>query len=74
MNLGSAYSKIGRYDEACESYQKVLEMDPRHATALAFLGKTYILMGRLDDAILKFHEVRLRPFAFLPLNPENPID
>ena len=63
VNLGSALGKLGRYDEACESYKKVLETDPRHATALAFMGKTYMLMGKLDEAILKFHEV-LGRFSF----------
>ncbi|KAL5503810.1 CUT9 [Sanghuangporus vaninii] len=56
VNLGSALGKLGRYQEACESYRKVLDMDPRHTTALAFMGKTYMLMGRLEDAIQKFHE------------------
>lgn len=63
VNLGSALAKLGRFQESCESYRKVLEMDPRHAIALAFMGKTYMFMGRLDDAIQKFHEVRSRTCA-----------
>lgn len=56
VNLGSALSKIGQYKEACDAYRKVLEIDPRHATALALMGKNHMFLGDVDAAILKFHE------------------
>ena len=68
VNLGSALSKLGQYKEACDSYRKVLEIDPRHATALALTGKNYMFLGDFDSAILKFHEVRKEElFSFLLL-------
>ena len=48
-----------RLDEARVTYQKVLELDSRHSIALGFLGLVYHLMGNLDKAIVKYHEVSL---------------
>lgn len=47
-----------RLEEARDVYKKVLEMDPRHFTALAFLGKVYHMLDDIDSAIVKYHEVR----------------
>ena len=41
-----------------EAYQKVLEIDPRHATALASLGMVFHMREEYTDAIQKYHEVR----------------
>jgi anaphase-promoting complex subunit 6 len=46
-----------RLEEARVTYQKVLELDSRHSIALGFLGLVYHLMGNLDKAIVKYHEV-----------------
>ncbi len=46
-----------RLEEARDAYRSVLDLEPRHATALGYLGKTYHLMGDLDAAITKYHEV-----------------
>ena len=47
-----------RLEEARVTYQKVLELDSRHSIALGFLGLVYHLMGNLDKAIVKYHEVK----------------
>jgi len=47
-----------RLEDARAAYQKVLELDPQNATAYGFLGIVYHLMGNLDKAIVKYHEVR----------------
>lgn len=52
-------------DDALETYKKVLELNPRHAVALGFLGMVYHLKGDLDEAIVKYHEVR--PLPSLPI-------
>jgi anaphase-promoting complex subunit 6 len=57
LNLGTSLRKLGRLAEAREAYVKVLEIDSRSAPALGFLGLVYHLMDRLDDAIVKYHEV-----------------
>lgn len=43
------------------AYRKVLEIDPRHATALALTGKMLMFMNDFDGAITKFHEVSASP-------------
>lgn len=46
-----------RLQEARDTYQKVLELDSRHSMALGFLGLVHHLMGDIDKAIIKYHEV-----------------
>jgi anaphase-promoting complex subunit 6 len=65
LNLGTSLRKLGQLDEAQEAYVKVLEIDSRSAPALGFLGLVYHLMDRLEDAIVKYHEVRIFPPSFL---------
>lgn len=65
VNLGSACRKTGRLAEAKQHYLKVLEIDPRHAPALAFLGMVHHLMDQADLAIIRYHEA----LSIDPLNP-----
>ena len=44
--------------EAKSAYEKVLAVDPRHVTALGCLGIVYHMMDQIDEAIVKYHEVR----------------
>ena len=46
-----------RLEEAKAAYQEVVKLDPRNQTVLAFLGVTYHLLGDIDSAIVKYHEV-----------------
>ncbi|KAF8515403.1 TPR-like protein [Hysterangium stoloniferum] len=63
VNLGSACRKTGRLAEAKSHYLKVLEIDPRHAGALAFLGMVHHLMDQADQAIVRYHEaLSIDPF------------
>ena len=48
-----------RLEEARAAYQEVVKMDPRNQTAVAFLGVTCHLLGDIDGAIVKYHEVRV---------------
>ena len=77
LNLGTAYrklaSQISDADNANEylqaakkAYLEVVKMDPRHQTALAFLGVTYHLLGDIDGAIVKYHEVWTEATSSLP--------
>lgn len=50
-----------RYPEAKAAYERVIKLEPRHASALGFLGMVYHLMWNLDAAIIKYHEVRFPP-------------
>ncbi|KAJ7052561.1 cell division control protein 16 [Mycena amicta] len=56
LNLGTCYRKLRQYDAAQASYQKVLDLDPRHPQALGFMGIVYHLTDQVDKAILKYHE------------------
>lgn len=53
------------FPEAKTAYERVLQLDPRNAAALGFLGMVYHLMYDLDSAIIKYHEVRASPFLLL---------
>ncbi|KAI0034227.1 TPR-like protein [Vararia minispora EC-137] len=64
LNLGTCYRKLGNLAEAERTYIRVLEIDNRSAPALGFLGLVYHLMGRIDDAIVRYHEA----LAVNPLN------
>jgi anaphase-promoting complex subunit 6 len=68
LNLGTSLRKLGQLDEARDAYVKVLEIDARSAPALGFLGLVYHLMDQLDDAVVKYHEVRLLSFFTLSLS------
>jgi tetratricopeptide (TPR) repeat protein len=59
---------LRRLEEARATYQKVLELDSRHSIALGFLGLVYHLMGNLDKAIVKYHEVQIYFFSRCQLN------
>jgi len=64
LNLGTSLRKLGKLNDARDAYVKVLEIDSRSAPALGFLGLVYHLMDHLDDAIVKYHEVRI-PLNFI---------
>jgi anaphase-promoting complex subunit 6 len=46
-----------RLEDARNTYQQVLLLDPRNSVALALLGVVFHLMGDIDKAIVKYHEV-----------------
>jgi arylsulfatase A-like enzyme/Flp pilus assembly protein TadD len=49
-SLGSAYSKIGRHEEARAAYRKVLELQPTSATAYENIGVDELRAGERDRA------------------------
>ncbi|NWF76747.1 MAG: tetratricopeptide repeat protein [Nitrospirae bacterium] len=57
-NLGNAYEKIGKHDEAIESYKAAIENPLYHNTALALynIGMLYYKLARYDDAMDAFKE------------------
>jgi len=40
------------------NYQRVLEIEPQHPQGLGYLGMVYHHLGEIDEAIVKYHEVR----------------
>ncbi|HKY33631.1 MAG TPA: tetratricopeptide repeat protein [Candidatus Polarisedimenticolia bacterium] len=61
-NLGAAYQKLGRMQEAEEAYRRSLQIDPHRAGAQYSLATLLEATGRPDEAIRYYQEaVRLRP-------------
>jgi tetratricopeptide (TPR) repeat protein len=53
--LASAYRTAGRFDEAMTLYQRVLDIDPRHARALVNLGNLHALRQETAVAQTFYH-------------------
>ena len=51
-NLGIAYKRMGRLDEAISEHQMALKIKPDYATAYESLGDAYIKQWRLDEAVM----------------------
>jgi tetratricopeptide (TPR) repeat protein len=56
-NLGAAYVRLGKYDEAVEEYREALRLDPTNQAARLNLGLAYYKAARLPDAIGAFESV-----------------
>ena len=50
-NLGFAYYNLGEYRTAAMYYQRALDIEPNFPTALRGLGRTYIAMVRIPEAV-----------------------
>ena len=44
-------------EEARNAYRRALEIDSRNSVSIAYLGKIHFLMGDIDIAITRYHEV-----------------
>ena len=55
-NLGRVYYELKEYELAKQNYYKALQLRPGFDRALYGLGKTYLAMGRVPDAIEKLEE------------------
>ncbi|KZP00555.1 TPR-like protein [Calocera viscosa TUFC12733] len=62
FNLAQAYRRLGRLEEAKINFRKVLDLQPRNASAMTSLGMVQHLSGEVDDAIMSYHEaLSVRP-------------
>ncbi len=50
VNLNSAYSAIGKYDQALAEAQAALQLNPSHVINYTNLAGTYINLNRFDEA------------------------
>ena len=78
-NLGSAYLRLERYEEAIEQFKGALEQDPEYATpyynwALAsrFLSQRARTEGRMDDAQRYYAETIAQLRRAIEINPRYP--
>jgi Flp pilus assembly protein TadD len=61
-NLGLAYTKMGRLDEARDAYERAVERDPSDVKALVNLGMLYERSGDRERALRAYHAaVRAAP-------------
>jgi tetratricopeptide (TPR) repeat protein len=63
-NKGTALDQLGRYEEAVECFDKVLEINPKDAEALNNKGSSLIKMNRYEEAVECFDEA-------LTIDPHN---
>ena len=56
-NLGAAYVRLGKYDEAIQHYREALRIDPASPTVRFNLGLAFYKAARLPEAIAAFEEV-----------------
>jgi tetratricopeptide (TPR) repeat protein len=49
--MGFSLRKLGDYKQAATFYQKALEFDPEHRSALEYQGEMFIETGQLDRAL-----------------------
>lgn len=60
--LGSAYSAVGRHEEALEALEKALKVNPNDIFAHLSVAALYLELGREDEARAEAREVlRLHP-------------
>ena len=64
FNLGNAYFKVGRFDEAIRYFSKALELKPDYDLAVINMANAYRKLGR-DDAALAGYE------RYLSIDPKN---
>jgi tetratricopeptide (TPR) repeat protein len=62
--LGFSQRKLGRIDEALQSYTHALELDPDHRGAHEYLGEAYLEMNQLAEA--QKHLAVLDKLCWLP--------
>ncbi len=61
-SLGVAYGELGRYQEAIESYNQTIRIDPAYAEAHYNLGVAYVTVGRYQEAIESSKQaIRIKP-------------
>jgi len=54
--LGLAHFKSSKNDEAARAFTRVIALDPKFAPALAYLGMTYVELGRYDEAVKLYEQ------------------
>jgi len=57
-DIGKVYFLARQYDRAIEQCKKTLEIDPNYGMAHAWLGFSYSLTGRHEEAATELHKVK----------------
>jgi tetratricopeptide (TPR) repeat protein len=59
LNLGNAFARLGRLDEAAGSYRRALDADPEFADAHNNLGELWLERGRADLSNIESSVMRI---------------
>ncbi|MER8395467.1 tetratricopeptide repeat protein [Mesorhizobium sp. M1340] len=59
VNRGAAGLKLGRAVKAEQDFKEALSLNPKNLLASYNLGRVYVDLGRLDDAIEQFSQTLL---------------
>ena len=63
-NLGAAYLKLGRAQDAIEPLRKVIQLEPTHVYANHALGLVYVELGNKTGAMQQYYVLKqLNPNA-----------
>jgi len=52
-SLGRIYTKTGRYEEAIQTFNRMLELNPEYPNGHIALGRTYLLMGDPEQSLIE---------------------
>ena len=63
INKGTAFFKLGRYEEAIEAFNQVLKIDPRHADAWNRKGVVLKKIGNKVEATDAFAKAKELGYA-----------
>lgn len=62
-DAGQAALKALNFQAAAGLFERVVKLDPKHATAWLYLGRADLTLNRLDDAVNAFHkQLDLSPY------------
>jgi Flp pilus assembly protein TadD len=56
QNLGLLYENLGHVDQAAETYEAALEIDPDNVVAMRHLARAYVKNDRKDDLLKRLLE------------------
>ena len=51
FQIGNAHASVGQFEDALDTYQTVLNLNPNKAAAYTNIGVVYYQLGQLDEAI-----------------------
>ena len=62
LNLGNILSHAGQPQDANSYYEKALQLNPQFQRAHLYLGRDYLLAGKIELALKEMHEENLEVF------------
>lgn len=70
-NTGTAYYRLGRFEDAARAYAAALDIDPNSLLLHGNLGDAYLRLNRTDDAKREFSRARTLALEALKVNDKD---